>query len=159
MLNSQDKICCQKSDRSNFENEYQNVWWKQIPQWIIIDNKANLKSCLFPIQQLGEIKNSHEPSAGRNFFFQSLCQKRYTRKRFKKIAADTVKMLLSIYVYSIFMLIHLNLIIMIDINQNPVLCSHTNKNYHLNILNNPWANSLLELTDPLRFPMYCDRGW
>ena len=42
------------------------------------------------------------------------------------------------------MLIHCNLIMMIEINQGPVLCPHTNeRNYHLNILANPWANSLL----------------
>ena len=41
------------------------------------------------------------------------------------------------------MLVHRNLIMMIDINQSPVLCPHTNKrNYNLNILANPWANSL-----------------
>ena len=28
-----------------------------------------LKSCLFPIHRPGEIKNSHEPPAGRTFFF------------------------------------------------------------------------------------------
>ena len=50
-------------------------------------------------------------------------------------------MLLSIYLYSslcsIFMLIHRNLIMMIDINQSPVLCPHTNKTniQSLNILN------------------------
>ena len=28
-----------------------------------------LKSCSIPIHQLGEMKNSHEPPVGRNFFF------------------------------------------------------------------------------------------
>ena len=42
------------------------------------------------------------------------------------------------------MLIHHNLIMMIDINQSPVLCPHTNKtNYHLNILANLRGNSLV----------------
>ena len=45
---------------------------------------------------------------------------------------------------SIFMLIHQDLIMMIDINQSSALCSHTNKtNKHLNILANLQANSLL----------------
>ena len=45
---------------------------------------------------------------------------------------------------SIFVLIHHNLIMMIDINQSTVLCPHTNKtNKHLNILTNLWSNSLL----------------
>ena len=42
------------------------------------------------------------------------------------------------------MLIHRNLIMVIDINQSPVLCPHANKtNEHLNILANLRANSLL----------------
>ena len=42
------------------------------------------------------------------------------------------------------MLIHHNLIMMLDINQSPFLCPHTNKtNYHPNILANLQANSLL----------------
>ena len=36
-------------------------------------------------------------------------------------------MLLCIYLCSVFMLIHRNLTMMIDINQNPVLCPHTNE--------------------------------
>ena len=31
--------------------------------------RPTLKSCSFPIHRPGEIKNSHEPPAGRNFFF------------------------------------------------------------------------------------------
>ena len=44
--------------------------------------KANLKkSCLFPIHRPGEIKNSHEPPAGRNSFFAiSLSKKIYDKK-------------------------------------------------------------------------------
>ena len=42
---------------------------------------ATLKSCLFPVHRPGEIKNSHEPPASRNFFLQSLHFKRYTIKR------------------------------------------------------------------------------
>ena len=48
--------------------------------------KPYLKSCLFPIHQSGEIKNSLEPSAGRNFL-QSLCLKKYSIKRFKKVSS------------------------------------------------------------------------
>ena len=53
-------------------------------------------------------------------------------------------MVLCKYLYSIFVLIHRNLIMMIDVNQSPVLFRHTNKtNQHLNILANLRANSLL----------------
>ena len=42
------------------------------------------------------------------------------------------------------MLIHRNLIMMIDVNQSPVLCPQTNKTIkHLNILANLGANSLI----------------
>ena len=56
-------------------------------------------------------------------------------------------MLLCIYYIQflclIFMLIHRNLIMMIDINQIPVFCPHRNKrNQHLDILTNLWGNSL-----------------
>ena len=84
--------------------------------------RPTLKSCLFPIHRPGEI-NCQEVPAGRNFSLKSLCLKRYKIKRF--------------------MLIYHNLI-MIDINQSPVLCPHTYKtNYQLNILTNIQANSLL----------------
>ena len=50
--------------------------------------RPNLKSCLFPIHRPGEIKNSHEPPAIRNFFlFCNLCLKRYMMKRFKKTSS------------------------------------------------------------------------
>ena len=45
---------------------------------------STLKSCSIPIHRLSEIKNSHKLPAGRNFFLQSLCLKRYTTKGFKK---------------------------------------------------------------------------
>ena len=46
---------------------------------------------------------------------------------------------------------------MIDINQSPVLCPHTNKtNYHLNIL--PIFMPTVLFADPLWFGMYRDRG-
>ena len=54
--------------------------------WIKLYLRPTLKSCLFPIHQTGEIKNSHS-----------------------------------------FMLIHHNLIMMLDINQSLYLCLHTNK--------------------------------
>ena len=47
--------------------------------------RPTLKYCSFPIHRPDEIKNSHEPPAVRNFW-QSLCLKRYTIKRFKKIS-------------------------------------------------------------------------
>ena len=34
--------------------------------------RLTLKSCSFPIHGPGEIKNSHEPPMGRNFFFGNL---------------------------------------------------------------------------------------
>ena len=89
--------------------------------------RPTLKSCSFPIHRLREIKNSHEAPAGRKFFLQSLCLKRYIIKRFKKISNWYKKMLLCICLYPIFVVIHCNLIMMIDINQRPVLCPHTNK--------------------------------
>ena len=46
-----------------------------------------LKSCLFPVHQPGEIKNSQKPPKVTNFFLQSLCLKRYSTKRFKKISS------------------------------------------------------------------------
>ena len=47
------------------------------------------------------------------------------------------------------MLIHRNLVMMIDIDQSPVLCPHANKtNLHFNILASFWANSLLSLQSP-----------
>ena len=40
--------------------------------------RPTLKNCLFPIHRPGEIKNSHEPPAGRNVFFAiSLAKKIY----------------------------------------------------------------------------------
>ena len=54
-------------------------------------SRPTLKSCSFPIHQPGEIKNSHEPPTGRNFFFQSLCLKRKTTQRFKKISSQYSK--------------------------------------------------------------------
>ena len=66
--------------------------------------KANLKkSCLFPIRRPGEIKNSHEPPGGRFFLLQSLCLKRYTTKRFKKISSWYSKNVTLHILYSIFM--------------------------------------------------------
>ena len=51
------------------------------------------------------------------------------------------------------MLIDSNLIMMIDINQSPVLCPHTNKtNYYLNILVNLKAKSLFLQT---HFDLLC----
>ena len=32
-----------KSDRSNIENKYENIWWKQFTSWTIIDNKTKTK--------------------------------------------------------------------------------------------------------------------
>ena len=97
--------------------------------------RPTLKSCSFTIHRPGEIKNSHQPPAGRNFFLkfflQSFCLKRYTIKIFKKISSWYNKNV-TLYILNIqflcltFMLIHRNLI-MIDINQSPVLCPHTNK--------------------------------
>ena len=52
-----------------------------------LDFRPILKSCSFPIHRPGEIKNSHEPPAGGKCFLQSLCLKRYTIKRFKKISS------------------------------------------------------------------------
>ena len=59
--------------------------------------RPTLKSCSFPIHLLGEIKNSHEPPAGRNSFFAISLSKKIRE------VADTIKMLLCIYLYSIFM--------------------------------------------------------
>ena len=42
--------------------------------------RPTLKSCSFPIHRPGEIKNSHEPPAGRNIFFAiSLSKKIYDK--------------------------------------------------------------------------------
>ena len=53
-----------------------SMWSGSVAQYTISDisriNRPTLKSCSFPIHRLGEIKNSHEPPAGRNFFFCSL---------------------------------------------------------------------------------------
>ena len=49
--------------------------------------RPTFKSSLCPTHRLGEIKNSHEPPAGRDFFLQSLYLKRYKTKRFKKISS------------------------------------------------------------------------
>ena len=50
--------------------------------------RPTLKSCWFPIHQLFEIKNSHEPPVDRNFFFAiSLSDEIYAIKRFKKISS------------------------------------------------------------------------
>ena len=44
-------------------------------------SRPTLKSCSFPIHQPGEIKNSHEPPTGRNFFFSiSLFKKKNNTK-------------------------------------------------------------------------------
>ena len=61
--------------------------------------KPTLKSCSFPIRWLGEIK-SHEPPMGRNFFLKSLSKK--IQKDLKRQAVDTIKILLCICLYSIF---------------------------------------------------------
>ena len=42
-----------------------------------------------------------------------------------------------------FLFIHHYLIVIMDINQSPVLCPHTNERNTSNILANLWANSLL----------------
>ena len=93
------------------------AWNKQNPFQIYFFLRPILKSCLFPIHRLGEIKNSHELPANRNIFLQSLCLKRYTIKRFKKISSWYNKNV-TLYIYiqflcSIFMLIHRNLIMII----------------------------------------------
>ena len=62
--------------------------------------RPTLKSCLFPIHWLDEIKNSHEPPVGRNFFLQSLCLKRYMTKRYKKTSSWYSKnVTLYIFIY------------------------------------------------------------
>ena len=65
--------------------------------------KPTLKSCSCPIHQPGEIKNSYEPPAGRNFFLQLLCLKRYTIKRFKKTSSWYNKnVTLYIFIYNFY---------------------------------------------------------
>ena len=73
------------------------LWWwcVKIAKWVGPINvnmrfqtlciSPTLKSCLFPIYWLGEIKNSHEPPAVRNFFLCNLfVWKDIQQKRFKK---------------------------------------------------------------------------
>ena len=64
---------------------------------------STLKSCSFPIRRPGEIKNSHEPPAGRNLLCNPFVYKVMLQKDLKRQAADTVKILLYIYLNSIFM--------------------------------------------------------
>ena len=105
---------------------------KQLREFMNFKNnvRPTLKSCSFFIHQPGEIKTSRELPTGRNFFLQCLCLKRSAIKRFKLISSWYNKNVALLYIYiqflcSFFMLIHHNL--MIDINQSPVLCPHTNK--------------------------------
>ena len=42
-LSDEAKICHQKSGRSNFKNDYENVWWKKFTSCVIIDNKTKTK--------------------------------------------------------------------------------------------------------------------
>ena len=57
------------------------------------------------------------------------------------------------------MLIHRNLVMMIDINQSPVLCPHTNKTKQTNIsIFSPIFGLTISFADPIWFAMYCDRG-
>ena len=129
---------------------------------MLIKISSMLKNCLFPIHQPGEGKNGPLPRMGRSFFFFfcNLCLKIYTTKIFKKISSWYIKnVTLYIFIFNfclIFMLIHCNLIMMIDINQNPVLSPHTNK---INIsIFSPIFRLTVSFADPLWFAMYYHWG-
>ena len=64
-------------------------WKKQLREFMNFKNnvRPTLKSCSFFIHWPGEIKTSHEPPTGRNFFLQSPCLKRSAIKRFKLISS------------------------------------------------------------------------
>ena len=120
--------------------------------------RANLKSCSFHIHWLGEIKNSHELPAGRNFFLQFLCLKIYIIKRITKISSwynkNVTLYILKSILCSIFMLVHYNSITMIDINKSPVLCLVQIKT-KISIFS-PIFGLTVSFADPFCFAMYCD---
>ena len=66
--------------------------------------RSTLKSCSFPIHRSGEMKNSHEPPAGRNFFFAiSLSKKIYVKKIWKdKQLIYNKNVTLSIFIFNFY---------------------------------------------------------
>ena len=108
--------------------------------------RPTLKSCLFPIHQPGEIKNSHEPPVDRNFFFAIILSKKIYDKIFKKIGSWYNKNVpLDIFIFNFFVQFLCWFIIiwywwLISIK---VLLCFPIQIEHLNILANLWANSLL----------------
>ena len=132
--------------------------------WYVLktSSRPTLKSCSFPIHRLGGIKNSHEATANRNFFFlQSLCLKRYTIKRFKNLSIWYNKnVTLYIFIFNFyvqflcwFIIIWWWLISVKVLSCVPIQIKQTN----ISIFS-PIFGLTVSFADPLWFAMYRDQG-